>query len=135
MKKGGGGVAQRYTDEMRAVLRALSAIRVEKAVPEESELHAAVAKALSEAGLSAKHEAVVAPRCRIDFLCGRIGIEIKKGKVPRARLHSQCARYLASDELDALVLVSPNALYLPETIGGKPAVIFSLNRLWGVALP
>ena len=124
-----------YEEELSAVLRALSAIRVKKAVPEEYELHEAVAAALLSAGLGAKHEAPLAPRCRIDFLCGRIGIEIKKGKTPRARLHSQCARYLASDMLDALVLVSPSALYLPASIGGKPVVIFSLNRLWGVALP
>jgi len=124
-----------YEQHLNALLRALSAIRIKKAVPEEYEIHEAVAAALLSAGLDAKHEAAVAPRCRIDFLCGRIGIEIKKGKVPRARLHSQCARYLASDMLDALVLVSPGALYLPPSIGGKPVVIFSLNRLWGVALP
>lgn len=124
-----------YSAEMSAVLGALGAVRIKQAVPEENELHIAVAKALADAGLEAKHEAVVAPRCRIDFLCGRVGIEIKKGKVPRARLQAQCARYLSSDALDALVLVSPNALYLPPVIGGKQVVIFSLNRLWGVALP
>ena len=121
--------------EVDAVLRALSHIRVPKAAPEEYELHEAVAKALADAGLTAKHEARIAPRCRIDFLCGSVGIEIKKGKAPGARLHSQCARYLASAEVDALVLVSPRALYLPPRIGGKPVYIFSLNRLWGVALP
>jgi len=121
--------------QVRDVIGALSAIRITKAAPEEHELHEAVAQALEKAGLAAKHEAVVAPRCRIDFLCGRVGIEIKKGKVPRARLREQCARYLASDEMDALVLVSPSALSLPAEIGGKSVVIFSLNRLWGVALP
>lgn len=121
--------------QMQAVLGALGRIRVKKAAPEEQELHEAVAQALAAAGLQAKHEAVVAPRCRVDFLCGRIGIEIKKGKTPRARLAAQCARYLASPEMDALVLVAPCALYVPERIGGKQVVIFSLNRLWGVALP
>ena len=123
------------TAEIDAILHALSRIRIPKAAPEEYELHEAVATALADAGLSARHEARIAPRCRIDFLCGRVGIEIKKGKVPGARLYSQCARYLASAELDALVLVSPNALYIPPGINGKPVYIFSLNRLWGVALP
>lgn len=118
-----------------AILSALAGIRITKAVPEEYELHAAVAQALQKAGLEARHEAVIAPRCRIDFLCGRVGIEIKKGKTPRARLRDQCARYLASAEMDALILVSPNALSMPASIGGKPVIIFSLNRLWGVALP
>ena len=126
---------QERMPDVDAVLRALSAIRMPKAVPEESDLHAAVAKALLDAGLEAKHEARVAPRCRIDFLCGRVGLEIKKGKVPGTRLHSQCARYLDSPMMDALVLVSPRALYLPPRIGGKSVYIFSLNRLWGVALP
>ena len=121
--------------QLDAVVRALSVIRVAKAAPEESELHAAVALALEKAGLAAKHEAPIAPRCRIDFLCGEIGIEIKKGKTPRARLHSQCARYLASEKVSALVLVSPMALYIPPVIGGKKTVVFPLNRLWGVALP
>ncbi len=121
--------------EMQKVLAALSNIRIAKAAPEEYEIHDAVARALENAGIPARHEAKLGPRCRIDFLCGRIGIEIKKGKTERSRLHAQCAKYLASDELDALVLLSPRALYLPDKIGGKPVVIFSLNRLWGVALP
>lgn len=125
----------RPDEETAKVLQALSSVRIARAAPEEYELHEAIAAALAAAGLPARHEAVVAPRCRIDFLCGRVGIEIKKGRTPRARLHSQCARYLASDLLDSLVLVSPNALYLPESIGGKRVYIFSLNRLWGVALP
>ena len=135
-RKGDRGRMERNADmQLEQVLRALSVIRVAKAAPEESELHAAVAQALEKAGLEAKHEAPIAPRCRIDFLCGDIGIEIKKGKTPRARLQSQCARYLASEKVAALVLVSPMALYIPPVIGGKKTVVFSLNRLWGVALP
>ncbi len=122
-------------EEARPVLAALSGVRVRQAAPEEAELHAAVAEALAAAGLEARHEAVLGPRCRVDFLCGTVGIEIKKGAPPLARLREQCARYLRSDRLSALIVVSPRALRVPGVIAGKPVVVFSLNRLWGVALP
>ena len=44
-------------------------------------------------------------------------------------------RYLASDELDAVIVVTQRVTYLPERIDGKPVYLISLNRLWGVALP
>ena len=121
--------------EALPVLEALARIRVRQAAPEESDLHAAVAEAFAAAGIEARHEAALGPRRRVDFLCGTVGVEIKKGPVPPARLCEQCARYLASPLLTALVVVSPRALRVPARIGGKPVVVFSLNRLWGVALP
>ena len=45
------------------------------------------------------------------------------------------AIYLESDALDALLVVAQQAVPLPAAIGGKPVELFSLNRLWGVALP
>lgn len=122
-------------DGLDRVLEALSGIRIPMAAPEEAELHAAISAALFEAGLEARHEAPIAPRSRIDFLCGSVGIEVKKGKVPRARLFAQCERYLASPILTSLVLVSPRSLLLPGEIAGKRVVAYSLNKLWGVALP
>ena len=45
------------------------------------------------------------------------------------------AIYLESDALDALLVVAQQAVPLPAAIGGKSVELFSLNRLWGVALP
>ena len=51
------------------------------------------------------------------------------------RCRREIARYLESDALDALLVVAQQAVPLPAAIGGKPVELFSLNRLWGVALP
>ena len=113
---------------------ALSAVRM-PAQPEEYDIHAAVARALDEAGLAYEHEYRLGPRRRIDFRVGRVGIEVKKGRPATSALTRQLRRYLESDELDAVVVVTQRVTALPETICGKPVRLISLNRLWGVALP
>ena len=119
---------------IRAIEHALSSIRT-PATPGEYDLHAEVARALTAAGIEHSHEFRLAPRCRIDFLAGRVGIEIKKGRPVPSALREQLSRYLKSDELDAIIVVTQRAVALPLSIGGKPVSILSLNRLWGVALP
>ena len=119
---------------MGAVAEALSAVRV-PAQPEEYDIHAAVAEALSAAGLAFEHEYRLGPRRRIDFRVGRVGIEVKKGRPSSPELARQLKRYLDSDALDGVVVVTQRAVFLPDTIGGKPVRLISLNRLWGVALP
>ena len=116
------------------VVAALGAVRV-PAQPEEYDIHAAVAEALAAAGLEYQHEYRLGPRRRIDFRVGRIGIEVKKGRPASSELAAQLKRYLESDDLDAVVVVSQRVAAVPDAIGGKPVVLVSLNRLWGVALP
>ncbi len=125
---------QRTNPEIRQICAALSALRIPVA-PEERALHTMIADALRKAGIEAAHEVMIAPRCRIDFLCGAIGIEVKRGKQSRARLRAQAARYLASPMLEALILVTTDGVSLSGRICEKPVVVFGLNRLWGVALP
>ena len=120
--------------DIEAVVAALASVRV-PAQPEEYDIHAAVARALSEAGLEYEHEYRLGPRRRIDFRVGRVGIEVKKGRPASGELRAQLGRYLASDALDAAIVVTQRATALPETIAGKPVRLVSLNRLWGVALP
>lgn len=117
-----------------AIVVALSAVRM-PAQPEEYDIHAAVARALSDAGLEYEHEYRLGPRRRIDFRVGRIGIEVKKGRPATSQLVKQLRRYLESDDLDAVIVVAQRVTALPRTIGGKPVCLVSLNRLWGVALP
>ena len=117
-----------------AIVVALSAVRM-PAQPEEYDIHAAVARALSDAGLEYEHEYRLGPRRRIDFRVGRIGIEVKKGRPATSQLVKQLRRYLESEDLDAVVVVAQRVTALPRTIGGKPVFLVSLNRLWGVALP
>ena len=58
-----------------------------------------LAAALRDGGFVIQHEAVLAPRCRIDFLVDGIGVEVKRGKPPKSALLKQCTRYLASEQL------------------------------------
>lgn len=114
----------------------LAALRTIRAPLERGEydLHALVAAALDRAGLASRHEVPLAPRCRIDFLCGGIGIEVKRGQPERARIRQQLARYAACDQVEALVLVTERAVDLPPALAGKPLRAVCLRKLWGIAL-
>lgn len=116
------------------ILAALQSVRA-PAQPGEYDLHGMIASALSRAGIMCAHEFRLAPRCRIDFLCGSVGIEVKKGRPLRGALTKQVARYLESEAVSCVIVVMQRAVALPEYIGGKRVYVVSLNRLWGVALP
>ena len=120
-------------DGLDAVLGALQSIRCGAACTEE-ELHAQVLGSLSAAGLSPRHEVRLGPRCRIDVMCGSIGIEIKKSRPQRAALLRQLARYAACDQVAQLVVIAPRG-DLPRTVCGKRVTMLGLERLWGISLP
>lgn len=121
-------------ETLTRLLDALSTLRV-PATGTEYDLHALIAASLERGGFVVSHEEKLGPRCRIDFLVGDIGIEVKRGKIARRPLLAQCTRYLSSDRLRALIVVGEKAFHLPETLCGKPLIAFGVNRLWGVALP
>ena len=120
--------------ETLRVADALGTIRCGASATEE-ELHAQVAQALRAAGIEAAHEVRLAPRCRIDFRAGEIGIEIKKKRPERAKLIAQLARYAACPQVRALIVVAPRGVNLPRRIGAKPVTMIALERLWGISLP
>ena len=120
--------------ELERVLSALAVIRC-PAVSTEMELHAQVLRALEAAGLEARHEVALAPRCRIDVMCGDIGIEIKKSRPQPASLRKQLERYAASGMVKQLVVIAPRVVNLPAQIGGKRVTMVALERLWGICLP
>ena len=101
----------------------------------EQDIHQAVARRLTDAGLPFLHEKPLVPGCRIDFWCEGVGIEIKKGKPRPAALLEQLRRYAVSDEIAALVVLTQRSVRLPASVCGKPLVQITLNQLWGVALP
>ena len=114
------------------VLQALSALRAPR--PEdEYDLHGLVASALEAARLPFLHEAPLAPRCRIDFLCERIGIEIKRDRPVKSQVEKQLRRYAESGKVTALILVSEKAVSLPHFLAGVAIHSLSLQKLWGVA--
>ena len=125
---------QTVSDRILRLTRTLSELRIPLIV-NEYQLHEHIAAALRDGGFVIQHEATLAPRCRIDFLIDGVGIEVKRGKPQKAALLRQCARYLASEQLDALILVLDTSVSLPRELGGKPLITFGLNKLWGIALP
>ena len=114
------------------VLTALAAIRSPQ-TQDEYDLHGMVAEALQNADIDFRHEAPLAPRCRIDFLCGDIGIEIKRGRPERIPVESQLRRYAETGKLKALILVSEKTRPTPGFVSGVPVYPVSLQKLWGVA--
>lgn len=120
--------------ELERVIAALKSIRCGAACSEEA-LHELAAHALQSAGISAQHEVKLAPRCRIDFMAGKIGIEIKKSRPVRGQLVRQIARYAACEQVEQIVVVAPRGVSLPRMIGGKRVTMLALERLWGISLP
>ena len=118
---------------MDAVYEALTALRA-PLQQGEYDLHRLVMEALTAAGIPYAHEVTLAPRCRIDLMCGRVGIEIKRGKPEPKRILQQLARYAACEGVDGLILVAERTVAVPHTLGGKPVRVICLNRLWGIAL-
>ena len=120
-------------EAVQNILNALGGIRISP-MPEEYEIHDAIAHALQTAGIEYEHEHKLAPGRRIDFACGCIGIEVKKSRPQTAQLQKQLARYLDGTELEAMIVVLQKPCSLPDRICGKPVHVVALNRLWGVAL-
>ena len=115
------------------VLLALAAIRAPQ-TRDEYDLHGLAAEALQNADIEFRHEAPLAPRCRIDFLCGSVGIEIKRGRPDLKAVSGQLRRYAESGKLTAVILLSEKiAPGLPGFIGGIPVYPVSLYKLWGIA--
>ena len=117
----------------QALVNTLSLLRL-RTQPDEWQLHTLLRQFFDEQSIPYQAEYVLAPRCRIDFLIGTIGLEVKRGH-PRARnVARQLSRYAESAEIQSLVLLSEHTLSLPKTFYGKPLYQVSLSRLWGIAL-
>lgn len=119
--------------ELEEILMALRSIRAPR-LPSEYDVHALIIAALKEQGLDCQHEAQLAPRRRIDLLCGAVGLEVKRGRPAAAPLMRQLEGYAKSDRIGALILVVDHAPRLPQTVSGKPLRVVSLQKLWGIAL-
>ena len=118
---------------MERITEAISALRA-PLQQGEYDLHRLVMDALDDAGIPWAHEVPLAPRCRIDLMCGGVGIEIKRGKVEKARVLAQLQKYAACPQITGLILVTEKTIPLPHSIHGKPVRLICLNRLWGIAI-
>ena len=118
---------------MQQIIDAISTLRA-PLQQGEYDLHRLVMDALASADVPFAHEVKLGPRCRIDLLCGGVGIEIKRGAVDKARILQQLAKYAACEQVEGLILVTEKTVPVPHAINGKPVRLICLNRLWGIAL-
>ena len=116
------------------ILEALRAMRPPFALYE-ADLHRMVGERLLECGYPYRHEAVLATGCRIDYLVGDVGIEIKKGKPSPTDLARQLTKYADSEGIRCLLVLTWRSVELPGTIHGKPVYPLAMSQLWGVSLP
>lgn len=116
------------------VAAAISRVRV-PAMPGEYDLHSMIAAALDDAEIPYEHEYRLAPRCRLDFMCAGVAVEVKKGRPNGPDLVRQLTKYMEKPEVKEMVAVVQKRVNLPGTICGKPVRLVALNMLWGVALP
>lgn len=114
-------------EHFEAIKNVIKSLRPVFPLQEES-IHAMLAQALSEKGISFVHEAKLGPRCRIDFLCADVGIEIKKARPNKHQLLQQLERYLESDRIRTMIVLSEKDVPLPDTILGKSVFSISLQK-------
>lgn len=114
-------------------MKALSSLRVPLGQGE-YDIHTLVKLALEKANLAPRHEVYLGARKRIDFVCGTVGIEVKRGRPSAKRLVPQIEKYLSSSELTGMIVIVERTAALPRTLCGKPVRLVSLNKLWGIGL-
>lgn len=109
------------------VLRLLSGVRLP--LDSEKALQAAIEGHLTASGVEFEREVTLAPGDIVDFMVGRIAVEVKI-KGARRAIFRQCERYAAHDSVEAILLVTNVAMGFPPEIGGKPTAVLHLGRAW-----
>lgn len=88
-------------------------------------IHAGMADAFAAAGLDAAAEVCLTPRDRVDFLIGRVALEVKT-QGQRTAIWRQLARYAAHPDVDLVIILASTrrALLadLPDTLAGVQVV-------------
>lgn len=96
----------------------------------ESELQAAIAQVLTDAGLEFSREVSLSRNDRIDFLVGDIGIEVKvEGGL--AEVTRQLHRYFQFEQIGSVLLITTrmrHAMNLPASINDKPLLTIALTN-------
>jgi hypothetical protein len=97
---------------------------------QETELHLGLEAAMRAAGFEPVPEVKLNRRDRIDFLIGRVGVEVKI-KGTRDALHRQVLRYAESPLVDELLVITTVRAHrgLPAEIGGKPLSVLVIGGI------
>lgn len=96
----------------------------------EAALQAQIADALMRLGEPHKREHKLGTAGRIDFLVGRVGIEVKV-QGATSEIGWQLLRYAEHRDIDGLLLVTAKALHtaLPGRMNDKPLRVYHLLQL------
>lgn len=96
---------------------------------DEKRLQTAIEEEFQRAGILYEREFRLSPKDVIDFIVGRVGIEVKI-KGGKLAIFRQVERYAQHDGIDALILATNVAMGMPEEINGKPVHVVNLGRAW-----
>lgn len=77
----------------------------------ENDLQLSIASVFRTGGIEYEREVRLSDKDRIDFLCGDVGVEVKVDG-SKAATQRQLVRYLASDQVRSLVLVTAKAKHI-----------------------
>lgn len=112
------------TSKLFAALKSLAS----EILQSESELSDLVSERLTRCGIEFSREKWLNDTDRIDYLVGRIGVELKL-KGPVSSVTRQLARYADSDLVDEVVLVTTRATHkrVPGALRGKPITVIHVG--------
>ena len=116
-------------EEVYRVTHALGEVGI--VAHEEAEFSRLVAERFVAAGVSFAAEVSLSAKDRIDFVVGRVGVELKV-QASVAAMTRQLDRYAASDQIDWLVLVTASrklGLSMPGELRGKGITTVILGAL------
>lgn len=110
-----------------AVKLMLASARV---VGDELDIQNSLETFFKEGGWAPEREVVLAATDRIDFMLGRLGVEVKVDG-SRMQVMRQLKRYAESGQVDCLLLVTTCARHLnmPDALGGVPVHVVKLCTL------
>ena len=115
--------------DVRVVCAALTGQRFR--FSSERDLQDGIEQTLNRLSIPNKREARLTNEERVDFLVGRVAVEVKT-KGNRVSVMRQLSRYAECPDVDAIVLVTAKqTLGCPSSIGGKPITVV---RIWSGAL-
>jgi hypothetical protein len=99
----------------------------------EKDLQDGIGELLHKRGIDFKREVSLSPRDRIDFLAGKIGIEVKVASSSN-EVQRQLWRYAEDKRIDSLILVTTRMSHksIAREILEKPVIIVHLvNSIFG----
>jgi len=122
--------------EFKYIVEALRTVKMRK-ISTESEIHDEIMKSLKFHNIDFIHEYRISPRKRFDFWIDGIVIEVKKRRPIEIDLRKQLDKYTREPSVKGMIVVMEKiggSLRLPNIMNGKPIIILSLYRNWGVSV-